>query len=152
MSLQLEFSGSHEINATRELVWGRLMDPHFMTKSVPGVESVQPVGPGKFQVGSGLNLGLMKLNVTIDIELSDLVEPERGKVRASASAAGSTIDVVSAIQLEDVGAGRTLLRWAATTVIGGSLAGLGSGMVEAVARRLTTDFWADFARRAAAES
>lgn len=147
MALQLEFSGSHEIAATRTRVWERLMDPNFVTQSMPGVESVRTVGPEHFQIGATLGMGFMKLSVTIDIRLSDLVSPERGTLRATGSAAGSTVDVVSNIQLTERDSNATHLTWAATTDIDGSLAGLGTGLVEGAARKVTTDFWADFARR-----
>jgi carbon monoxide dehydrogenase subunit G len=61
------------------------------------------------------------------------------------------VDVVSSVRLEDAGAGRTRLDWAATCSVSGVVAGLGARMLEGTARRLTEDFWTDFARRAGAE-
>ena len=43
---------------------------------------------------------------------------------------------------------RTRLNWAAVSTIGGALASLGGRLLEGTARRLTEEFWTDFARRA----
>ena len=39
-SMTLQFSGAPEIRATREQVWRRLLDPEFIGRSAPGVETV----------------------------------------------------------------------------------------------------------------
>ena len=151
MALQLEFSGSPDIAAARETVWRRLVDPHFVAKSIPGVESMRMVGPDRLQIASAIGVGPVQLHLTGEIELFDLVEPERAGLRASATASGTTAEVVSAVRLEDAGPGRTVLHWTATAEIKGTLAVLGGSLLEGIARKLTTDFWTDFARRVEVE-
>jgi carbon monoxide dehydrogenase subunit G len=148
--MQLEFSGAPEITAPRERVWERLMDPDFVAASAPGVESVQPVDSTRFKVISGLGIGPIRVRFQLDVALSDLVAPERLRMLAYGHAPGSTVEVVSSVRLVALGPGRTRLDWAATTTIGGTLAGIGGRLVEGTARRLTEDFWSDFARRVSA--
>ena len=62
-------------------------------------------------------------------------------------ASGSAVDTVSNVRLETLGKGRTRLNWAATTTISGTVASLGPRLLEGIAKRLTEDFWTDFARR-----
>src|SRR5690348_9002998 len=104
MSLQLEFSGSPAIATARQMVWRRLVDPDFVAKSAPGVTSVQIVAPGHFQIASTLGIGPVKLPLTIDVELFDLVEPEHAQLRVSISTTGSTVQVLSTVQLAAVDA------------------------------------------------
>jgi carbon monoxide dehydrogenase subunit G len=148
--MKLEFSGAPVIDAPRKAVWQRLMDPNFIAASAPGVETVEAVDPTHFNVISGLGIGPMRLQFRLDVELSDIVEEERLRMVALGRGPGSEVDVVSRVRLEDAGAGRTRLDWAATCSVGGVLAGLGARMLEGTARRLTEDFWSDFARRAGA--
>ena len=148
--MKLEFSGAPVIDAPRMAVWQRLMDPNFIAASAPGVETVEAVDPTHFNVISGLGIGPVRLQFRLDVELSDIVEQERLRMVALGRGPGSEVDVVSSVRLEDAGPGRTRLDWAATCSVSGVLAGLGTRMLEGTARRLTEDFWTDFARRAGA--
>jgi carbon monoxide dehydrogenase subunit G len=146
--MKLEFSGAPVIPAPREKVWERLMDPNFVAASAPGVESVEPVDVGRFKVISGLGVGAVKVRFKLDVELSGVVAPERLTMAARGNGAGSAVDVVSNIRLEEAGNGRTRLNWSATSDISGTVANIGGRLLEVTARRLTEDFWTDFARRA----
>jgi carbon monoxide dehydrogenase subunit G len=145
--MRLEFAGAPEVTSSREEVWTRLMDPHFVAASAPGVESVEPVDPTHFKVISGIGVGPVRVRFQLDVELSDLVPLERLRMTALGRAPGSEVDTVSSVQLEPLGNGRTRLNWAATSTINGAVASLGPRLLEAAARRLTEDFWTDFARR-----
>jgi len=148
--MKLEFSGAPEIPAPRARVWSRLTDPDFIAASAPGVESVERVDPTHFRVISGIGVGIMRVRFELEVELSDIVEPERLRMTARGRAPGSAVDTISSVRLEPLGDGRTRLGWTASTTISGAVAGLGGRLLEGIARRLTEEFWADFARRARA--
>jgi len=145
--MRLDFAGAPEILAPREEVWARLTDPNFVAASAPGVESVEPVDPAHFRVISGIGVGPLRVSFQLDVELSDVVPLERLRMTALGRASGSAVDTVSSVRLESLGKGRTRLNWAATTTISGTVASLGARLVEGIAKRLTEDFWTDFARR-----
>jgi carbon monoxide dehydrogenase subunit G len=83
----------------------------------------------------------------LDVELSDVVPLEQVRMTALGRAPGSAVDTISTVRLEPVGNDRTRLHWAATSTVSGAVASLGPRFVEGAARRLTEDFWTDFARR-----
>ena len=149
--MRLEFAGAPTVTASREVVWTRLMDPNFVAASAPGVESVEPVDPTHFKVISGIGVGPLRVRFQLDVELSDVVPLERLRMTALGRAPGSVVDTVSSVRLEPLGNGRTRLSWSATSTISGAVAGLGARLLEAAARRLTEDFWTDFARRVSEE-
>lgn len=148
--MKLEFSGAPEITAPRTKVWERLMDPDFVAASAPGVESVEAVDPTHFSVVSGLGIGAVKLKFKLDVELSDIVEPERLTMAARGKAPGSVVDVISNVGLDVAGQDRTRLTWSAACSVSGTLASVGARLLEGTARRLTEEFWTDFARRVSA--
>ena len=84
------------------------------------------------------------------MELFDIVEGERLKMRARGKAPGSNVDVVSDLRVEDAGDGRTRLNWSATSDVSGTVASVGARLLEGTARKLTEQFWTDFARRVSA--
>jgi carbon monoxide dehydrogenase subunit G len=149
--MKLEFSGSPTIDAPRERVWERLMDPRFVAQSAPGVESVETIDPTHFKVISGFGVGSIKLRFAMDVELFDIVDGERAKMRVRGKAPGSAIDVISSMQIDDAGPGSSYLNWSATSEVSGTVASVGARLMEGTARKLTQQFWADFARRVSQE-
>jgi carbon monoxide dehydrogenase subunit G len=144
--MKFEFSGAPVIPAPRQVVWSRLTDPDFVAASAPGVESVQALDSTHYTVVSGVGVGAMKIRFTVDVELFDIVEQQALSMRSRGNGAGSVVEVVSAVRLEDA-AGGTRLDWRAVSEVSGAVANLGGRMVEGVARLLTEQFWTDFARR-----
>jgi uncharacterized protein len=150
--MKLEFAGSPVITATRQEVWTRLTDPEFVAASGPGVESVEALDPTHFKVISGLGVGTVKVRFRLDVELFDIIEGRKLKMRARGNGPGSMVEVISDLELQDAGAGRTRLNWSATSELSGTVANVGGRLLEGIARRLTEEFWADFARRASLDS
>jgi len=146
--MKIEFAGSPVIAATREEVWTRLTDPDFVAASGPGVESVETLDPTHFKVISGLGVGSVKVRFRLDVELFDIIEGHTLKMRARGKAPGSAVDVISRLELQDAGPGQTRLQWSATSEPSGTVASVGSRLLEWTARKLTEEFWTDFARRA----
>jgi carbon monoxide dehydrogenase subunit G len=149
--MKLEFSGSPAIAAPRERVWERLMDPHFVAQSAPGVESVEAVDPTHFKVISGFGVGSIRVRFTMDVELYDIMDGRSAKMRVRGKAPGSAIDVVSKLQVDDAGSGGTQLNWSATSEVSGTVASVGARLMEGTARKLTEQFWTDFAQRVSQE-
>lgn len=149
--MKLEFSGSPTIAAPRERVWQRLMDPHFVARSAPGVESVEPLDPTHFKVVSGFGVGSIKLRFTMDVELFDIVAEQSAKMRIRGKAPGSAIDVVSSMRIQDAGVDASQLDWSATSEVSGTVASVGARLMEGTARKLTEQFWTDFAHRVSQE-
>jgi uncharacterized protein len=145
--MKLQFSGAPEITASRQQVWAKLMDPDFVAASAPGVESVEAVDPSHFKVVSGLGVGSIKVRFKLDVELFDVVTGQQLKMRARGKAPGSAVEVVSDLRLEDAGPEKTRLNWSATSEVSGTVASVGARLLEGTARRLTEEFWTDFARR-----
>jgi uncharacterized protein len=148
--MRFEFSGAPEITAPRQQVWAKLMDPEFVAASAPGVESVVASDPTHFKVVSGLGVGSLKIHFTLEVELSDLEPGRQLKMRARGNAPGSAVDVLSHLQLEEVDGATTRLNWSAACEASGTVASIGTRLLEGAARRLTEQFWTDFAQRVSA--
>jgi len=144
----LTSSGAPEISAPPDLVWQRLMDPDIVARSAPGVESVERIDETHFTVICGFGVGALKLRFTLEVELSNMTPPVALTMRTLGKAHGSALNVSTDIRLESLEANRTRLNWTAETEVNGALASLGAGLLEGIARRLTDQFWKDFAEAA----
>jgi uncharacterized protein len=149
--MKLQFAGSPRIDAPRERVWERLMDPHFLAQSAPGVEAVETIDSTHFKVLSGFGLGSIRVKLTMNVELYEIDWGRSAKMRLHGQAAGSAIDVVSDMRVVVAGPGSTQLSWSATSEVTGTVASMGARLMEGAARRLTEQFWTDFAERVSQE-
>ena len=148
--MKLLFSGAPVITASSQKVWQKLLDPDFVAASGPGVESVEALDRTHFKVISAFGVGSVKVRFRLDVELFDIVEGQSLKMRARGKAPGSAVDVVSELRLEDLGDGKTRLNWSATSEVSGTVASVGARLLEGTARKLTEQFWTDFAKRVSA--
>ena len=149
--MRLEFSGAPEIPTSRQRVWERLVDPRYVALSAPGVESVEVIDPTRFRVVSGFGMGSIRARITIQGEMFDLVPGTSAKMRLQGQGAGSNIHVLTSIVVQDSASGWVRLEWSSISDLAGPIAAVGGRIVEGVARTLTEQFWADFARRAGEE-
>ena len=150
--MKLAFAGTPEIRAARDEVWRRVLDPEFVARSAPGVESVEVLADNRFRMTLGFGIALLKFHFAMDVGFHDIVHRESARMVARGSAPGTTVDMESRIRLEELAPERQRLHWDAVTIVDGALAGVGSRLVEGVARKLTERFWQDFARRVEAET
>jgi carbon monoxide dehydrogenase subunit G len=72
-------------------------------------------------------------------------------MRVRGKAPGSALDVVSSMRIEDAGPAGSRLNWSATSEVSGTVASVGARLMEGTARKLTEQFWTDFARRVGQE-
>ena len=149
--MRLQFSGSPEVRAPKQIVWQRLIDPRFVAGSAPGVESVEVIDSTHFRVISGFGPRAMKARITLDGELFDLVPGSSAKMRLRGNGPGSQVEVLSTIAVRDAGVGQVRLHWTATSELSGTVASLGAKLLEGIARKMTEQFWDDFARRVGEE-
>lgn len=143
--MRLTFSGAPEVPAALRDVWPRILDPHFVARHGPGVESVEVLDPYRFKVITGFGVGSIRLRFGIDVELTEVNPPSRFTMKARGRAPGSAVEITAALALEVLEETRTRLSWQADTNISGTVASVGARLMEGTARKLTEQFWARFA-------
>ena len=147
--VKLESSGAAEIPAQRAVVWERLIDPRLVARSAPGIDTVQLIDPTHFRMISGIRVGSFRAAMALDGEMFDLVPGSRAKMLVLGRGPNSIIRVCTSIALHEVGSGVVRLNWMAITELTGTIAKAGRRLIHGIARRLTQQFWDDFARRVA---
>ncbi|HEY7683173.1 MAG TPA: SRPBCC domain-containing protein [Gemmatimonadales bacterium] len=148
--MRLSFTGANEVAASLADVWLRIVDPHFVGRNGPGVESVEVLDPRHFKVICGLGVGSIRVRFGIDVELAEVNPPNYFSMKARGQAPGSRVEVTATMALETMAATRTRLNWKAETEISGTVASIGARLMEGTARRLTDLFWTRFAASIAA--
>ena len=102
--MKMSFSGAPEVLAPLAHVWPRLLDPHFVARHGPGVESVEVLDPHHFKVICAFGVGSIKLRFGLDVELSNVNPPNYFAMKVRGKAPGSAVEVTADLAPEPIDA------------------------------------------------
>jgi uncharacterized protein len=145
--------GDVTIRAPRKKVWDFLTDPNQIGQCAPGVEKIEELEPMKRYRGVvSVGLGGVKARFNGDVDVLELEEPNRAKLKAHGTATGSAADAVSEMTLSDGPDGATLVHWTADVNVSGQLASLAARLMMPVSQKLAAQFYDEVRRRIEAGS
>jgi carbon monoxide dehydrogenase subunit G len=132
----MQFSGTTEINAPRAKVWAFVVDPQQVGWCGPGVEAIDAIDATHFTAKAKVGVGPISARFAVNLELAEADEPNRAVIRASGNAPGSAVDATGEMRLSGPDEGPTTMAWSADVQIMGTMAGLGSRLIEGTANKL----------------
>lgn len=132
----MELSGTTEIRAPRERVWAFVVDPQQVGWCGPGVESIEQVDATHFKARAKVGVGPISARFNVDLELVETAEPERAVIRATGQAPGSAVDARGEMVLSGPPEGPTTMAWSADVQVMGTIASVGSRLIEGTAGKL----------------
>jgi carbon monoxide dehydrogenase subunit G len=132
----MQFSGTIEIKAPREKVWAFVIDPQQVGWCGPGVESIEAVDQTHFKARAKVGIGVISARFNVNLELAEALEPDRAVIRASGQAPGSAVDARGEMVLTGPAEGPTTMAWSADVSIMGTIASVGSRLIEGTANKL----------------
>ena len=68
----MKLTGSYEINAPRETVWGTLTEPASLQGCIPGCQKLEDVGGGNYEATISASLGPVRGNFSAKVSIQGL--------------------------------------------------------------------------------
>ena len=144
----MQLKGEMTIKAPRKKVWDFLTDPNQIGQCVPGVEKIETVEHLKKYHGIvSVGLGSVKARFSGDVDILELDEPNRAKLKAHGTATGSAADAISEMTLSDGFDGTTIVNWTADISVSGKMASLVSRLMVPVSQKLAGVFYDEVRKR-----
>jgi hypothetical protein len=144
----MQLKGDVTIRAPRQRVWDFLTDPHQLGQCVPGVEKIEIVEPDKKYRGVvSVGLGGVKARFNGEVDVLEMEEPNRARLKAHGTATGTAADVLSEMSLSDGEEGSTNVHWTADVNISGQLASLAARLMLPVSQKLSEQFYNEVRKR-----
>ena len=144
----MQLKGDVTIQAPRKKVWDFMTDPNQIGQCAPGVEKIEMIEPLKRYRGTvSVGFGAVKARFSGDVEILELEEPNRAKLKAHGSATGSVADAISEMHLSDGPDGSTNLHWTADVNVSGQLASLAARLMLPVSQKLAGQFYDEVRKR-----
>lgn len=132
----MDFNGTVEIDAPRAAVWALLLDFEELSKCGPGVQSIEQLDATHARIKAKIGVAFMTLGFTVDLELVEVEAPDRAVIKATGAAPGNQVEATGQMRLTGPAEGPTTMAYEATVELFGSLAGVGSRMIEGTAGKL----------------
>jgi len=132
----MRFEGSVPIRASRERVWAFVTDPDQVGHCGPGVEKIEVVDATHFKATAMVGIGFISARFVVNMEFAEQQPPVRALIKAHGQAPGSAVDATSEMRLSDGPDGTILMDWNADVNIAGTLASLGSRLIEGMANKM----------------
>jgi uncharacterized protein len=137
----MEFSGAETVSVSIEKVWAFLADVNNVAACAPGFQSLEVLGPGHWKALVAAGVGPLKATFTMDVARPVMQKPDLMVVQVRGKAPGSAIEVEGSMNLTVIDKNRTRMSWVAQVTVSGMLAMIGTGLINAVAERLTIQFF-----------
>jgi carbon monoxide dehydrogenase subunit G len=143
----MDMIGEQRIAANRNAVWAALNDVEVLKDCIPGCQSLEKHSDTDMTARVKLQIGPVRATFNGKVKLSELDPPS--SYRISGEGNGGVAGYAkggAAVRLSDEGSG-TLMRYEVKADVGGKLAQLGGRLIDATAKRLADEFFANFTAR-----
>jgi carbon monoxide dehydrogenase subunit G len=142
-------SGTKELAAPRETVWGVINDPAEMAKLMPGVESFEVTDDRHWTAKVKVPLGLGGLKMTMNFERLEERPPEFASMRAKGQGVGALMDMTTSFTLSEAGEG-TSMAWEADVKIAGPVGSMGQRVLQPIVNQQVSQVLGALERRVTA--
>lgn len=132
----MHFSGSTQIAAPRDRVWGYVIDPQQVGWCGPGVEAIEAIDATHFRARAKVGIGPISARFSVNLELAEAVAPDRAVIKANGQAPGSAVEAVGGMTLSGPPDGPTTMDWTADVTIMGTIAAVGARFIEGTANTM----------------
>jgi len=137
----MKVNGDALLNAPSDRVWAALNDPAVLVRTIPGCQRLETVGPDTYRMTISAGIASIKGTYLGDVALAEQNPPGSFVLRASGAGGPGTLSADVKVDLEDLGDGRTRLRYDADAVVGGTIGGVGQRVLTGVARKTAGEFF-----------
>ena len=141
----MDISGTYELQAPPQTVWQALNEPTVLARCIPGCKDVSRLGHERFSFEVMAVFGPVKARFTGELQIEQSEPPHHYVLAGSGKGAAAGFGKGRAeVWLKEITDG-TELRYTASVSIGGKLAQVGTRLLGAATKKLSDEFFTNFA-------
>ena len=137
----MKISGTYEMKAPRDAVWGKLIDPDSISGCLPGVEKLEKVGENDYSMAMALAVGPIRGTFTGKVGLTNLNPPNDYQMQVEGSGGPGFVKGTGTIHLTDAGENATHIAYEGDVTVGGPVGSVAQRMLGGVAKRMVDQFF-----------
>ncbi len=143
----MEMTGEQLIPQSQDVTWKALNDTEVLKACIPGCESIEQTGDNEYQLVMIAKVGPVNAKFKGKMTLSDIVAPTSYRLAFEGQGGVAGFAKGEATVNLTPQEGGTKLAYAATAMIGGKLAQVGSRLIDGVAKKIAGEFFTAFNAR-----
>jgi carbon monoxide dehydrogenase subunit G len=132
----MKIEGEHLFKGPREIVWDMIRDPNMLMKAIPGSQEIKEVEPNHYDAAIHLRIGPVSGSFAGTLVVSDEIPPESCTLTVDGRGAPGFAKGVGYVKFTDNGDQTTTLNYTGDVTIGGTLASVGSRMIDSVSKMM----------------
>ena len=136
----MKIEGSYTINAPRERVFEVLRDPAMLQQCIPGCQSLEPQGDGRYVAKIQAGVAAVKGTFNGHVQIAEEQPPESYRLVVEGSGGPGFVKGDAVIRLSDAEGG-TKVDVAGDGQVGGMIAGVGQRVLLPAARMMMNQFF-----------
>lgn len=146
----MQLSGEHRFSAPRERVYAFLLDPDTLQACLPGAQELTRVGEDAYEATMKIGIGMIRGTFSGKVQISDKQEPSSYRMLVEGKGPQGQVSGEGLLELIEDGDG-TLVKWAGDANVRGTLARIGSRVIQPAASTIVGQFFKCLESKAASE-
>ena len=147
----MDMTGEQRIPAPKQVVWDALNDVEALKASIPGCKEVEKKSDTEFSALVQVAVGPVKATFKGEVTLSDIDAPNGYTLTGQGSGGAAGFGKGSAEVTLTEENGETIVSYNAHASVSGKLAQIGQRLIDSTAKKLTKQFFENFAAYITAE-
>lgn len=137
----MKVAGNYTLNVPRERAWHMLNDPAFLKACLPGCESLEAIGPDRYQAVLSIGIAVVKGKYTGTVTLSEKEAPQRLRMQVEGKGTGGFMQGTGGMDLAEDPQG-TKITYQGDIQVGGPIASVGQRLLEGATKMMVGQFFA----------
>lgn len=137
----MQITGEQRIAAPREQVYDAMLDPEVLKGALPGCEKLEEVGENEYIATMTIGVAMIKGKYDGKVKITDQNRPESFTMHIEGKGPQGQLGGEGQLQFEDDGDGGTIVKYAGDANVRGTLARIGSRVIQPAAKMIVGKFF-----------
>ncbi len=137
----MQITGEQKIAAPREQVYDAMLDPEVLKGALPGCEKLEEVGENEYIATMTIGVAMIKGKYDGKVKITDQNRPESFTMHIEGKGPQGQLGGEGKLTFEDDGEGGTIVKYAGDANVRGTLARIGSRVIQPAAKMIVGKFF-----------
>lgn len=136
----MQLVGEHTFNVPRDRVWEFMLDPEVLKACLPGCEKLEVIGPDEYAATMKIGVAMIRGTFQGKVKITEKVEPESYTMLVEGSSPQGQVSGQGTLRMEEAD-GKTTVSYTGEALVRGTLARVGSRVIQPAARMIVGQFF-----------
>ena len=141
----MKVQGQYQLPAPRQQVWDALLDPAILAQTLPGCETLEPIGPDQYRMKMKLAVASVQGLFEGKVRIKDPQPPHSYRLEIEGRGKIGFVNGGGELKLEPAEPEATLVHYSGDVRVGGLIAGVGQRLMDMTSKMMIKRFFSSLA-------